>query len=73
MKQSLAQKMRELTASAQYRKVTAEMNKLQRTFSKVRHVHMNNLSDQTIEMLEAEEFTVERTKVQEYKQYKISW
>lgn len=73
MKQPLAEKMRELTASAQYRKCIAEMNKLQRTFSGVRYVHITNPSEQTLEMLRDQQFEVERTKVVEYKQYKISW
>jgi len=73
MKTPLAEIMRELTASAQYRKAVSEMNKLQRTFSTVRHVYVTNPSEQTIEMLETEEFKVERTKVQEYKQFKVEW
>ncbi len=73
MKTPLSEKMRELTASSQYRKCIAEMNKLQRTFSTVRHVHISNPSDQTIEMLETEKFKVERTKVTEYVQVKVSW
>jgi len=73
MKQLLAEKMRELSASSQYRKCIAEMNRLKRTFSTVRHVHIYNPSDQTIEMLETEGFKVEKTKVQEYKQFKVEW
>lgn len=73
MKQPLAEKMRELTASAQYRKCVAEMNRLQRSFSTVRHVYITNPSEQTIEMLETEKFKVERTKITEYVQVKVSW
>lgn len=73
MKQQLAERMRELTASAQYRKCIAEMNKLQRTFSTVRYVHIHSPSEQTIEMLEVEGFNVERTKITEYIQFKVSW
>lgn len=73
MKTPLAEKMRELSASSQYRKCIAEMNRLQRTFSTVRHVYISNPSDQTIEMLETEKFKVERTKVTEYVQVKVSW
>lgn len=73
MKQPLAEKMRELSASAQYRKCIAEMNKLQRTFSNIRYVYITNPSEQTIEMLETEGFKVERTKITEYISYKVSW
>ena len=72
-KQPLAEKMLELTASAKFRKCIAEMNKMQRQFSEVRHVYISNPSEQTIEMLRAELFKVERTKITEYTQYKVSW
>lgn len=72
-KTPLADIMRELTASAQYRKVVSEMNKLQRQFATIRHVHITNPSEQTLEMLRDQKFTVERTKITEYVQFKISW
>lgn len=73
MKTPLAEIMRELTASAQYRKVVSEMNKLQRSFSTIRYVHITNPSPQTIEMLIDQGFSVERTKITEYIQFRISW
>lgn len=72
-KQPLAEKMRELTASAQYRKCIAEMNKLHRVYSTVRYVYLSNPWDQTLEMLKDQGFKVEQTAIKEYVQFKISW
>lgn len=41
-KQLMAEKMRELSASSQYRKCISEMNKLQRCFSNRRFVTISN-------------------------------
>lgn len=73
MKTPLAEKMRELTASAQYRKCIAEMNKLQRNYGTNRFVYITNPSEQTLEMLRDQQFEVERTKITQYVSYKISW
>lgn len=72
-KQPLADIMREMTASADYRKVKAEMMKLHRKFSKVRYVMLFNPDEQTLEMLKNEGFECTRTSIKEYVQYKISW
>lgn len=72
-KQPLAEKMRELTASAQYRKCIAEMNKLHRAYSTVRYVYLSNPWEQTPEMLKDQGFKVEQTAIKEYVQFKISW
>lgn len=72
-KSLFADVMREATASAGYRKVQSEMRKLVRTFSTKRYVYVSNPSEQTLEMLRNEGFTVERTKIVEYQQYKVSW
>lgn len=72
-KQLMADKMRELTASAGYRKVIKEMNALQRTFSKKRFVYLSNPDEQTLDLLKAEGFTCSKTTVKEYSQYQILW
>lgn len=71
--QLMADKMRELSATAQYRKCIAEMNKLQRTFSQKRFVYITNPDEQTLERLKSEKFTVHKTAVKEYNQYQILW
>ena len=72
-KKSFADSMREATASAGYRKVQKEMRNLIKTFSTVRHVFVTNPNEQTIEILELEGFTVTKTSIKEYIQYKVSW
>lgn len=72
-KQLLADILREGTASADFRKAKLEMMKLIRSFSKVRHIIMFNPDDQTVEMLRNEGLSVERTKITEYVQFKVSW
>lgn len=69
----LAEKMRELSATSQYRKLVATMNKLQREFSNRRFVHIANPTQQTIEKLKEEGFTVSKTSVKEYDNYKVLW
>lgn len=69
----LAEKMRELSATSQYRKLVATMNKLQREFSNRRFVHVANPTPQTLEKLREEGFTVTKTSVQEYNNYKVLW
>ncbi len=71
--QLMADKMRELSATAQYRKCISEMNRLQRAFSQKRYVYITNPDAQTLERLEAEKFTVYKTSVKEYNQYQILW
>lgn len=72
-KQLMADKMRELTASAGYRKVIKEMQSLQRTFSKKRFVYISNPDEQTLELLKNEGFTCTKTPVKEYDQFQILW
>lgn len=72
-KQLMADKMRELTASAGYRKVISEMNKLQRTFSKKRFVYLSNPDEQTLDLLKSEGFSCSKTSVKEYEQFQILW
>lgn len=72
-KQLMADKMRELSATAGYRKVLKEMNNLQRTFSNKRFVFLTNPNKQTIEQLQNEGFTVSKTAIVEYDQYKVLW
>lgn len=69
----LAEKMRELSATSQYRKLVATMNKLQREFSNRRFVHIANPMPQTLEKLKEEGFTVSKTSVKEYDNYKVLW
>lgn len=72
-KQLMAERMVELTASAGYRKAIQEMNKLQRQFSSQRFIYLHAPTIQTQEMLRDQGFKVERTKITEYIQFKISW
>jgi hypothetical protein len=72
-KTPMAQIMVELTASSGYRKAVKEMRQLQSKFSCQRHIMLFNPTSQTIEMLENEGFTVTRTKIKEYIQFKCSW
>jgi len=70
-KQLMADKMRELTSTAEYRKCIKEIQGLQRSFSKKRYVHIANPSEQVIDQLRAEGFTVTKTSIKEYIQYRI--
>jgi hypothetical protein len=72
-KKLMATKMLELSSTAGYRKAIKEMNALQRTFSDRRFIYLHSPSLQTQEQLRDEGFTVERTKITEYVQFKISW
>jgi len=72
-KQLMAEIMVELTASAGYRKAVKEMRQLQAKFSTQRYVMIFNPNEQTIEMLQDQGFKVERTKITEYIQYRVSW
>lgn len=72
-KQLMADKMRELSATADYRKVIKEMNALHRAFSKKRFVHISNPSEQVLEQLRNEGFTCTQTSIKEYVQYRILW
>ena len=72
-KKLMATKMLELTSTAGYRKALKEMNALQSTFSDKRFIYMHSPSLATQEQLRDEGFKVERTKVTEYVQFKISW
>ena len=69
----MAEKMRELSASAKYRKCIKEMNALQRAFSNRRFVYISNPDEQTLEMLRDEGFTCTQTSIKEYVQYRILW
>lgn len=72
-KQLMAEKMVELTASAGYRKAIKEMNLLQRQFSSQRFIYLHAPSLQTQELLRDQGFTVKRTAVKDYIQFKIEW
>lgn len=72
-KQLMAERMLELTASAGYRKAIKEMNVLQRNFSSQRFIYLHSPSLQTQEQLRDQGFKVERTKITEYVQFKVSW
>lgn len=72
-KKLMATKMLELSSTAGYRKAIKEMNALQRIFSDKRFIYIMAPSLQTQEQLRDEGFKVERTKITEYIQFKISW
>lgn len=72
-KQLLAEVMRELTATSDYRKLKSEMMRLAKTFSKQRYVMVHKPDEQTLEMFRNEGFEVSQTKVTEFIQFKISW
>jgi len=72
-KQLMAEIMLEMTASAGYRKAVKEMRGLQARFSKQRFIHLHAPDLQTQEMLRDQGFKVERTKITEYVQFKVSW
>lgn len=73
MKKQFAETMREYTATAEYRRIKKEMMKLVTSFSKQRFVHVTNPSDQLLEQLKDEGFTVSQTAIREYVQFKILW
>lgn len=72
-KQLMAEIMLEMTASAGYRKAIKEMRQLQAKFSKQRFIYIHAPDIQTQDMLRDQGFKVERTKITEYVQFKISW
>ena len=72
-KQLMAEKMVELTASAGYRKAIKDMNLLQRQFSTQRFIYLHAPSLQTQELLRDQGFTVKRTSVKDYVQFKVEW
>lgn len=73
-KRLYAEIVRELTATADYRKGKAEIAKLQRSYSKVRHIRLFKPDDHAVELFKEEGFTVERDEhIKDYVSFKISW
>jgi len=72
-KQLMAEIMLELTASAGYRKAIKEMNAMQRAFSTQRFIYLHAPSQQTQDLLRDQGFTVKRTSMKDYIQFKIEW
>lgn len=72
-KHPLSDIMRELTASAAYRKGVKEMRQLHSKFSTQRYIYLFAPNEQTIEMFTDQGFEVTRTAIKEYIQYKVSW